>query len=154
MKVYGKDGIGSFLKVLLQITFIIGIPITLMLPFIIKINGNLIVKILFIYPICIFFLFFVYQFIKLFNSLKDNNPFNYNNVKTLKKASYISLIMSAIWIINILITIFIIKNTYINYILVLLFLTLLFFGVFIALYILSELLNNATKYKEENDLTI
>ena len=46
------------------------------------------------------------------------------------------------------------KNTYINYILVMAFLSLLFFGVAIALYILKELLYQATKYKEENDLTV
>ena len=50
--------------------------------------------------------------------------------------------------------IFIIKNTYINYMIVLSFLTLLFLGVSIALLILAELLNQATIYKEENDLTI
>ena len=46
------------------------------------------------------------------------------------------------------------KNTYINYIIVMVFLALLFFGVSVALYIIKELIEQATKYKEENDLTI
>ena len=36
----------------------------------------------------------------------------------------------------------------------LLFLCILFLGVSIALYILSELFRQATEYKKENDLTI
>ena len=50
--------------------------------------------------------------------------------------------------------IFIIGNTYVNYIIVLIFITGLFLGVSIALYILSELFRQATDYKQENDLTI
>ena len=50
--------------------------------------------------------------------------------------------------------IFIINNYYVNYIIVLIFLSLLFLGVSISLYILAELFKKATIYKEENDLTI
>ena len=77
-----------------------------------------------------------------------------NNVNILKKTGFLSFIMSGLWIIDLLIMIFIIKNTYINYIIVLLFLFILFFGVGIALWTLSLLFLQATKYKEENDLTI
>ena len=86
--------------------------------------------------------------------LQRNNPFNYENVKTLKIGSIISFVMSIIWIIDMLFMIFMIGNTYINYIIVLVFLAILFFGVSIALYILAELFRQATDYKEENDLTI
>ena len=62
--------------------------------------------------------------------------------------------MSILWFIDLLFMIFIIGNTYVNYIIVLIFLTVLFLGVSIALYILSELFSQATNYKQENDLTI
>ena len=62
--------------------------------------------------------------------------------------------MSFIWIIDLLFMIFIVHNTYINYIIVLLFLFILFLGVGIALFILSLLFRKATDYKLENDLTI
>ena len=65
-----------------------------------------------------------------------------------------SFIMSALWLLDLLLMILVIHNTYINYILVLLFLMILFFGVGIALWTLSLLLHQATEYKEENDLTI
>ena len=62
--------------------------------------------------------------------------------------------MSLLWLIDLFFMIFVIGNKYINYIIVLIFLAVLFFGVSIALYILSELFRQATDYKEENDLTI
>ena len=49
---------------------------------------------------------------------------------------------------------FIVKNMSILVIIVLLFMFILFIGVTIALYILSELFNKAIEYKNENDLTI
>jgi hypothetical protein len=107
-----------------------------------------------IYPNGLLILIFIYQFVKLFKSLEDNNPFNDDNVKTLKISGIISLITSIMWIVDLLFMIFVIKNTYVNYIIVLLFLAALFFGVSIALYILSELFRQATEYKKENDLTI
>ena len=96
----------------------------------------------------------IYQFIKLFKSLEDDKPFTLNNVIILKRTSILSLIMSIMWILDLVFMITIMKNTYINYIIVILFLSVLFFGVSIALYILKELIYQATKYKEENDLTI
>ena len=78
----------------------------------------------------------------------------FNSINILKKTGFLSFIMSGLWIIDLLIMMFIIKNTYINYIIVLLFLFILFLGVGIALWTLSLLFSQATKYKEENDLTI
>ena len=90
----------------------------------------------------------------MFRSLEKNQPFTQDNVNILKKTGFLSFIMSGLWIIDLLIMMFIIKNTYINYIIVLLFLFILFLGVGIALWTLSLLFSQATKYKEENDLTI
>ena len=151
MKILGEKGLGKILKIILIIAFIIAIPTIILLP--ITMNYK-ISSMVIIYPNGILMLLFTYQFIKMFKSLEENNPFTFNNVKLLKKSGYISLILSFMWLIDLLYLIFILHNTYFNYILVLIFLIILFFGVFIALYIISELIREATIYKEENDLTI
>ena len=145
--------LGKVLKIFLVIAFILAIPAIIGLPFIMN-HMNRVNAMIIIYPNGILMLGFVYQFIGMFKSLEENNPFTFNNVKLLKRAGYISLVLSILWLFDLLYLLLIINNTYFNYILVLLFLTVLFFGVFIALYILSELFKQATTYKEENDLTI
>lgn len=154
MKILGKKGLGNILKIILMICFILAIPAIITSPFLLNHTRKTIYSMFIIYPNGILMLGIVYQFIKLFRSLEDNNPFTYANVKTLNKTALISLVMSILWFIDLLFMIFIIKNTYVNYIIVLIFLTILFLGVSIALYILSELFKQATDYKEENDLTI
>lgn len=146
--------IGKGLKILLVIGLIICIPLIIISPMLLNHTSKTLYLMFIIYPNGLLMLIFIYQFIKLFKSLEDNNPFSYENVKTLKTSSVISLIMSVLWIIDLLFMIFVIGNTYINYVIVLIFLTILFFGVSIALYILSELFRQATEYKNENDLTI
>ena len=125
-----------------------------MLPMLLHHTRNSIYSMIIIYPNGLLMLAIIYQFIKLFKSLEKNEPFTYKNVDILKRTSIISLIMSILWLLDLLFMIIIMKNTYVNYILVMSFLTLLFFGVAVALYILKELLHQATKYKEENDLTV
>lgn len=145
--------LGKVLKIFLVIAFILAIPAIIGLPFIMN-HMNRVNAMIIIYPNGILMLGFVYQFIGMFKSLEENNPFTFNNVKLLKRSGYISLVLSILWLFDLLYLVLIINNTYFNYILVLLFLTVLFFGIFIALYILSELFKQATTYKEENDLTI
>lgn len=50
--------------------------------------------------------------------------------------------------------IFLAKSDDIFVLLVMIFMIILFIGVSIAFYILSELIKQATEYKNENDLTI
>jgi membrane-bound ClpP family serine protease len=107
-----------------------------------------------IYPNGILMLGVIYEFIRLFRKIEDNNPFTKPTVNILKQTGVITFIMSIIWLLDLVFMITIMKNTYINYILVLLFLCILFLGVSIALYMLSVLIKQATEYKEENDLTI
>lgn len=154
MKIVGEKGLGKLLKVILIIGFILSIPTIIISPHLLNHTRSTIYSMFIIYPNGILMLGIIYQFIILFKSLEDNNPFTIKNVNILKKTSLISFIMSILWFIDLLFMIFIINNSYINYILVLSFLILLFFGVGIALYILSELFKQATEYKEENDLTI
>ena len=146
--------LGKILKILLIFIFIISIPTIIILPFLLNHNYSIKYSMFIIYQNGILMLGIMYNFIKLFKSLENNNPFNYDNVKILKNTGYISFIMSILWIIDLLIMVFIIKNTYINYMLVLIFLFFLFFGVGLALILLCLLFKQATDYKIENDLTI
>lgn len=145
---------GKIIKIILIIGMIISIPIVLVIPFLLRHNISLLNTMLIIYPNGILMVGITWEFIKLFKSLEENNPFNRDNVKILKNTGTISFIMSGLWFVDLLDLVLIIKNYYINYILVLIFLTVLFLGVGIALYILSALFKQATDYKEENDLTI
>ena len=155
MKVTGKNGLGSILKIILQIGFFAGIIVLASLPFILNLFGlNLNASFIIIYPNGIGLLVIIYKFIKLFDSLKNNNPFCENNVKILKSTAIVSLIEALLWIFDLLYEIILAKTFDVITIVVLLFLFILFFGVAIALYILSELFREATVYKEENELTI
>lgn len=146
--------IGILLKTVLIIGLVVAIPCVIISPFLLEHTRSVIYSMIIIYPNSLLMIGITIQFIKLFQSLERNNPFNYENVRTLKIGSIISFVMSILWIIDMLFMIFMIGNTYINYIIVLVFLAILFFGVSIALYILAELFRQATDYKEENDLTI
>ena len=154
MEITGKKGLGKVLKIVLIVGFILSIPTIAVSPMLLHHTRNSTYSMIIIYPNGILMLGIIYQFIKLFKSLEKSEPFTYENVDILKRTSIMSLIMSIFWIVDLVFMILIMKNTYINYVLVISFLSLLFFGVSIALYILKELMLQATKYKEENDLTI
>ena len=145
---------GKILKKVIKIAFLVAIPFIFILPFIIKGENNIIFYMSIIYPNSILMLGIMYQFIKLFSSLEKNNPFTIDNVKILSNTSKISYVMSLLWIIDLFILLFGIKNNDLNYIIVIIFLSILFFGVGVALWILSALFQKATNYKEENELTI
>lgn len=146
--------IGKLLKIILIIGLVVAVPCIISSPFLLEHTRNVIYSMFIIYPNSLLMIAITWQFIKLFHSLEKNTPFDYENVRTLKIGGILSLVMSVLWIIDLLFMIFVIGNTYINYIIVLVFLAVLFFGVAIALFILSELFRQATAYKEENDLTI
>ena len=145
---------GKILKKIIKIAFLVAIPIIIILPFIIKGENNIIFYMSIIYPNSILMLGIMYQFIRLFSSLEKNNPFTIDNVKILSNTSKISYSMSLLWIIDLFILLFGIKNNDLNYIIVIIFLSILFFGVGVALWLLSALFQKATVYKEENELTI
>ena len=107
-----------------------------------------------IYPNGIVLLIITHNFIKLFNSLRLNNPFCSENVKILKTTGIVSLIGSILWIIDFLYEIILAKSSEIIFNSTLVFLSILFLGVSIALYIIAELMKQATEYKQENELTI
>lgn len=151
MKVTGKNSISSIIKICLQTIFILGIIIIVFLPLVLKqymlyINPGLeyYPSLILLYVSGIPAIILVYQFIKLFKSLKEDNPFIQNNVKALTIASICSLIIAIEYIVGM----FIILSVF----------AIIITGVFaiawLGLYILSELLKKAIDYKEENDLTI
>lgn len=155
MQIEGEKGLGKILKIFLQICFWAGIIILVGLPFMLNQLGFRIKATMFvIYPNGIILLIITHNFIKLFNSLKINNPFCNENVKILKRTGITSLIGSTFWLIDFLYEIILAKSDDIIFNSTLAFLSILFFGVSIALYIISELMKQATEYKQENDLTI
>lgn len=152
MKILGENGIGKFLKVFLQICFWGGIVLLIALPLIAQIaKVHLNASIYVIYPNGIVLLVIVKQFIGQFDSLKNKNPFCIENSKRLKNCCIASLVETALLIIDLL---FLVKSEDIFVLLVMVFMIILFIGVAIAFYILSELIKQATEYKNENDLTI
>lgn len=155
MKITGKNGLGNILKIFLQICFGLGTIILIALPFILnKLGLHLNASFLIIYPNGIVLLAITYQFIKLFDSLKNNNPFSDTNVKILKATEIFAILGSIFWLLDLLYEIVLAKSDDIVFIGVLAFLCILFLGVAIALYILSQLIKQATEYKKENELTI
>ena len=155
MKVTGENGLGDLLKGVLQICFYLGVFVLLVLPFALKPFGlNLGASVFVIYPNGIVLLMIAYQFIKLFDSLKMSKPFCENNVKILKKTGIIAFSGAWLWMIDLLYEVFLAKTSNIIFYIAMIFLFVLYIGVSIALYILSELFKQATEYKEENELTI
>jgi len=152
MKIFGHKGLGAILKCLLQVGFVVGVLILIAMPYLLKlINESLNWYWILVYPSGILSLIIVMVFIKLFDSLKDNDPFNRNNLRLMNVAKYASLGISGFIIgeIVLVLTLYQDKN-----IVFLIFLAILFFGVFIALHILKEIMDQAIIYKEENELTI
>ena len=155
MKIVWEQGIGKILKLFLQLCFYAGIIVLAGLPFILSAIGfNLITSMCVIYPNGTILLMITYNFIAMFDSLRLNNPFCKENVKLLKTTGIISLIGSIVWLIDFLCELILLHSKDIILNGTLLFLCILFLGVAIALYILSELFRQATEYKKENDLTI
>ena len=141
MKIKGKNGIG--------ILFLIS-----MYWIVRKVNLEFNWFIACIYPCGISFLVLIYQFIGLFNSLKESNPFCKENPKRMN-IGMISSIVTCIFILIALLLSILVYNQYTLELKVALsFIFILFFGVSIALYILKELFIEAINYKEENELTI
>lgn len=155
MQITGKKGIGNILRIMLQIAFYGGIILLAILPFILQAFGtHLNASMFIIYPNGLVLLIIVRQFIKLFDSLKNNVPFSRENVTILRNTGKVALIESLLWLLDLLIKMILVKSYDILVILVVCFLSILFLGVSIALYVLAELFKEATQYKKENELTI
>ena len=160
MKVTGKKSLGSFIKIVIQFVFIIGIILLITLPsvtnYLIKIwnldmRGFKLPTALLFYITGTLVLKIIYNFIGLFDSLKQNNPFTMYTVERLKNSAILSIIIFSIYLLPIAYSAFI-KN-----VMEMIFFFIIggiFFVLAIALYILAELFKQAVQYKEENELTI
>lgn len=151
MKITGKNSLSMFVGICIKIVFVLGIIITITVPFLLRkyvemvnptLNYNATLIILYVSSVPA--LVIVYQFIKIFETLKQDNPFIMQNVKSLKAISISSLIIA-------------IEHT-IGMFFILSFFEIILIAVFIIIwlggYILAELLRKAIEYKEENELTI
>ena len=155
MKLSGENGVGNILKIFLQMCFYGGIIVLIFLPFVFNALGLTLHSSMYvIYPNGIVMLLITYQFIQLFNNLKNNNPFCEQNINIQRKTAKLAIVESVLWLLDFLYALILVKYEDLIIVLGLAFLSVLFFGVSIALYILSELFRKAYEYKEENDLTI
>ncbi len=152
MKVTGKKSISSLIKIFLQVLIGIGLIVLILLPLLLQkyiqyINPTLdyYSALVLLYVSGVPAIIIVYEFIKLFSSLKEDNPFVESNIKALRISSICSIVIAIEYGVGM----FLVTNSIFGIIIV---------GVFIiawiGLYILSELLQKAIEYKEENDLTI
>lgn len=155
MKLKGKYGIGNLLKIILEIGFCIGcLLLCTFIPILNVFNISINWFLAMVYPSGICFLGLVCQFIEMFDSLKNNNPFCQNTVIRLKRAMYLSYIISFFVAVALIIILFFYNYYTLGLKICIMFICILFFGVGTALYMLKELFIQAINYKEENDLTI
>lgn len=147
--------VGKIIKIVLEIFSIIGILILLFLYSITKVIGiHYDLFIIFIYPCGVCFLYLVYEFIKLFDSLENNKPFCKDNIKRFKISMHLSFIISLLILIALVICNYVYNYYSLQLKVALIFMSFLFFCFSVCFYVLSELFRQANKYKEENDLTI
>ena len=137
MKIVGKNGLGNIIKIILQICFWGGIAFLIILPIILK-------------SISIFEIMLYLNGITMLVIVKH---FCNGTVERMNIASIAAGIMTGLFLIETIYK-FASNNSDIKINCILVFMTILFLGVAIALYILAELFRQATEYKSENDLTI
>ena len=151
MKVTGKKSLSNFIEIGLKIIFVVGIIIYLTLPILLNkyveifnpiLNYTAALVVLYISGIPA--LIIIYAFIKMFETLKNDNPFVRENVTYLKIVSVCSLLISIIYIVGMFFIVSIFEIVAIA----------IFIIAFLGTYVLAELLRRAIEYKEENDLTI
>lgn len=151
MKVTGKNSLSTFIEICLKIIFVVGILIYITLPILLNwyveiFNPilNYAAALIILYASGIPALIIVYKFIKIFKTLKQDNPFTLENVRHLNVISICSLIISIEYVIGIFFIVSVFE----------IILIAVFIIVWLGAYILAELLRKAVEYKEENDLTI
>ncbi len=155
MKNSRLQNVGNIVSIFLYVFAVIGILVMLFLYPLTKIFGiHYDLFIIMIYPCGISFIYLIYQFIKLFETLKINDPFCYENVTRFKKSMYCANIITIFVIIALFISIFKYNYYSLQLKVAIAFIAFLFFCFSVCFYILSCLFNKAHKYKEENDLTI
>jgi hypothetical protein len=164
MKLYGKKSIANILGIILNIILVVGIIITTMVYYntffanrgtLDETNNFVIGLLMTIGIVCIFLI--VFHLKSIVGTLVTGNPFVMKNIKSLNKIAIECFIISGCYLLNFLVNIG--KSTYkFIYVdnkgihtdteLIIFFLA----GGFIL--ILSAVIKEALKYKEENEYTI
>lgn len=152
MKVSGKKSLSSMIKIFLQILVLFGIIVYILLPILLKqyiiwINPSLLYvpTLVLLYISGLPAIMIILKLITLFATIKQENPFIMENVKSLKVISICSCIIAIEYILGF----FFVTNSIFGLVVIGVF-TIAWLGG----YVLSELLAQAVVYKEENDLTI
>lgn len=152
MKVIGKKSVSSLILFFLQALLLFGCMVYVLLPILLRRylewfnpSLNYYNSLILLYVSGIPAIIIVAKLIKLFHTIKLENPFIMENVNSLKVISYASVIIAIEYVFGF----FFVTNSIFGLVVV---------GGFIIAwlgsYVLAELLAQAVRYKEENDLTI
>ena len=153
MKILDEKGLSGIVKLVLDIIFIGGIAILLALPFLLDWYLDLFVRyttetywflLPFLYLTGISALAILNELRRIFRTFNRRNPFQMDNVKSLKIMAYSAFIISALYIVKV-----IFYNSFLTIILAMVFVIAGFFTL-----VLAEVFRQAVIVKEENDLTI
>ena len=151
MQILGDNGLSGYVKLLLDAVFVGGMAIFLTLPWCLRIAFDLIKNdenyfflLVFFYYTGVFTLALVHEIRKVFKNINKRNPFIIDNVKSFKRMSLASFIISIAYIIKVIFFPSILT----------IIMTMVFIIAGLFLLILSEVFHQAVIVKEENDLTI
>lgn len=155
MKYSGKKSLSAFLKIFIILLMAVAAVVIIGLPIFFKmylewlgifttnvIGYNYLLAVLYITGVASFFL--LNELRKIFNTLENCDPFIINNVKSLKKICYLCFLIGIVYTTKIFVL-----NSFMTLIIVFIFIICGFFAL-----ILSDVFNQAVKYKDDNDLTI
>ncbi|WP_010630366.1 DUF2975 domain-containing protein [Sporolactobacillus vineae] len=153
MKILDQNGLSGLVNGLLHLILLGGAVIFVSLPWSVKWYMNVLpyessenyAFLLAFFAITgLFALTIVYELIRIFRTLNRHDPFQWDNVHSLRKIAVASFLIAAGYIVKM-----IFFNSFLTVILVMVFVIAGFFSI-----ILAEVFRQAVIVKEENDLTI
>ena len=164
MKILGKKSLSSVVMVFLCVLLVLciiaiiagGIFVLSNLAFFTK--DLLSITYILIYLTSIPALIMIITFLKIFNTLKQENPFEKKNIKRLGISYITSIVIGVIYAINVLLVYLgvgmIQERFFIIYPLTNVAISIIFLIFGIGIVVLKEIYRKAIEYKDENDLTI
>ena len=164
MKILGKKSLSSVVMVFLCVLLVLciiaiiagGIFVLSNLAFFTK--DLLSITYILIYLSSIPALVMIITFLKIFNTLKQENPFEKKNIKRLGISYITSIVIGVIYAINVLLVYLgvgmIQERFFIIYPLPNVAISIIFLVFGIGIVVLKEIYRKAIEYKDENDLTI
>ena len=164
MKILGKKSLSSVVMVFLCVLLVLciiaiiagGIFVLSNLSFFTK--DLLSITYILIYLSAIPALVMIIAFLQIFNTLKQENPFEKKNIKRLGTSCIASIVIGVIYAINVLLVYLgagiIQERFFIIYPLANVAISIIFLIFGIGIVVLKEIYRKAIEYKDENDLTI